>query len=356
MMILIPPPSLVPTITSGLQPLTPEPGYDQGMILQIPPPEANAAIIAANEASRRGIQVVSAFAEEDELRELHKGRASDEDGGSVLDDLVMQSLDKIPMAEMVRRSLDKIPVAEMVRKSLEKSPQTKVTNSSLFAPTAMPLTSAQARVNLQPEQQPVVQRMASYHLKGTKSVGDEGPAPAAPNLLNIDLGGNTFTSDAEIGSLIERLSKQSSHGRLGGGLAAPLVAAVSPPRDLSTIFSTYVIMLLRQTASSMMIAFDTCLDIFVNENLFCKSAGMAVQGRRRGPFSGLSSNPSAQPAQWRMQPSMEGQQEIASARFSWVLIQAPHFPPTTPMETCLPPTPLFHPLRPPAHSPLLPSP
>ena len=243
---------------SGLQLLTPEPAYDQGMVLPMRPPGANAAMIAASEASKRGFQVVSQFDSVSYNDDGHPKPDSGRDSSGMIDAAILQSMDSISQQA--------------------QQAQHRHLASSLFSTGVIPSTSAPAnstaRVNFQDgleqykpsetssSRRESQERVASLRRKESTSVSTEGLQGGSHELVDIELGESTFHSDAEIGSLMEQLSKQSTKGRRSGNLtetrasqamrsgnrggmtatgAQAAGAADSPvatPRDLSTIFST----------------------------------------------------------------------------------------------------------------------
>ena len=233
----------------GLQHLTPEPAYDQGMVLPIRSPGANAAMIAASEASKRGFQVVSQFDSvvyhDDGLVNLDSGRNS----GGMLDAAILQSMDSI---------------AQQAQQGHRGSSPTNIAHSASAASTRVCFQESSMQgtpSEVDSSRRESRERVASLRRKESTSVSADGQQGASHELVNIDLGDTTFHSDAEIGSLMERLSKQSAKGRRSGNLAETLASqakgngslgvsattaraagaadiASATTRDLSTIFST----------------------------------------------------------------------------------------------------------------------
>lgn len=198
-----------PCLPLGLVPPTPEPEYDQGMVPPLAPPATNAALISANEASVRGVSACTAI--ERTSNPALAQRHSQGDGSP-------------------SRSSDSVEWRGV------GPPPTLISTSAFSAPAFLPETVAAPAAHARLQQQAAAdhrsgsstapRRMASLNrLPSTEAPAHMSAAVASFQDVNVDLGGSTMYSDAELGSLIQRISAKPSPAArrtaMGAGSGAP---------------------------------------------------------------------------------------------------------------------------------------
>ena len=183
----------------GLVPATPEPEYDQGMVPPLAPPATNAALISANEASIRGVSACNAIERTSNPSRQEGVRRHSQGGVSPTrssDGVEWQGAGPAP---------------------------TLISTSPFFVPASLPETAAAApaaQIRLQQQQAASghgsgggapPRRMASLHRTPSAEASTRKSAAVTTfQDVNVDLGGSTMYSDAELGSLIQRISAKPS--------------------------------------------------------------------------------------------------------------------------------------------------